>query len=132
MKMPITRPHRQQGSFLIEALISLLIFAIGLISLVGLSTQSLNQAGQSKARNDASYLASELIGEMWVSPSPATFDTGGWISRVQSALPGGNAAVTVTQGSSAQIAQVAITITWADPKNQGVQHQYATTAQIAK
>jgi type IV pilus assembly protein PilV len=117
----------QKGSVLLESLISILIFSIGLLGLVGLAAQALNQSGQSKARNDASNLASELIGDMWISASaPVGFDTTTWQARVAANLPGGTATVTPSG------TQVAIVITWADAKNAGVRHQYSTTAQITK
>lgn len=120
-------PHAQQGSFIIESLISVVIFAIGLISMIGLATQALNQVTQTKARNDASYLAGELVGDMWVSASaPNAFNTTAWQARVASTLPSGLATVTVTG------TQVDITITWTDSKNDGVRHQYQTSTQIAR
>lgn len=93
-QLPITTPSRdargmmrasQGGSFIIEALVSLLIFSIALIGLVGLSVQALNQVGQSKARNDASFLAGELISDMWVS---AAVDIDAWSNKVKAAIPG--------------------------------------------
>lgn len=119
--------HWQRGSVLLESLISVLIFSIGLIGLVGLASQALNQSGQSRARNDASNLASELVADMWISGSaPTAFDTTAWQARVAVTLPSGTATVTPTG------TQVSIVIAWPDPKNQGVQHTYSTTAQIAK
>jgi Tfp pilus assembly protein PilV len=76
--------HSQQGSFIIEAIISLILFAVGLISLMSLSAQALNQVGQSKARNDASYLVGELLSEMWVS---GTVSLTSWTTRLQAVLP---------------------------------------------
>ena len=112
---------------LLESLISVLIFSIALLGLGSLAAQALNQSGQSKARNDASNLASELIGDMWISSStPATYDTSTWQARVAANLPGGTATVTPSG------TQIAIVITWTDSKNQGVSHVYSTTAQIAK
>ena len=120
-------PALQRGSFIIESLISIVIFAVGLISMIGLATQALNQVTQTKARNDASYLAGELVGEMWVSASaPNAFNTAAWSARVASTLPSGLATVTVTG------TQVDISITWADPKNEGVRHQYQTSTQISR
>ena len=76
--------HSQQGSFIIEAIISLILFAVGLISLMSLSAQALNQVGQSKARNDASYLVGELLSEMWVS---GTVSLTSWNTRLQAVIP---------------------------------------------
>lgn len=76
--------HAQQGSFIIEAIISLVLFAVGLISLMSLTAQALNQVGQSKARNDASYVAGELLSQMWVS---GTVDLTAWTARLQTVIP---------------------------------------------
>ena len=128
--------HRQSGSFIIEALVSLLIFAVALISLVGLAVQSLNQTTQTKWRNDASNLAGDLISEMWVSASvPSAFDTtvspstsasATWLARVAAALPGSSSTVTVVGN------RVTIQINWADRKDPTVPHFYITASEIVK
>ena len=130
--------RRQRGSFIIEALISLVLFAVGLVALVGLASQSLSQVGQTRARNEASNLAGDLTGILWTLPAlPASFTAAtwadnntpidGWVDRVQ-ALPGGAATVTIA-GS-----QVTITITWSDAKGGtgGTTHNYTTATLIAK
>lgn len=125
--MKTSSAQAQRGSVLLESLISVLIFSIGLIGLVGLASQALNQSGQSRARNDASNLASELVADMWISgATPTTFDTTAWQGRVAAVLPSATATVTPVG------TQVTIVIAWPDPKNHGVQHTYSTTAQIAK
>lgn len=123
--------QQQTGSFILEALVSFVIFMLGLIALLGVAALSVNQLGQSKYRNDASYLASELIGEMWISPgTPASFinSTGytDWTSRVAETLPSGAVSNTVNG------TQIALDITWTDSKDPGVTHHYQTTAKISK
>jgi type IV pilus assembly protein PilV len=123
----ISTASRQAGVFIVEALVSVLIFMAGIIALVGIATQSINQVSQTKYRNDASYLASELLGEMWITAgSPSTFNAAAWQSRVAAELPNGAATVTVNG------TQVALDISWSDAKAGGVTHHYQTTAQIAK
>lgn len=80
----------QSGSFIIESMVSLLIFAVALIGMVALVAQGLNQVGQSKARNDASYLVGELIAEMWVN---ATLNVVAWNTQLAAAVPGATANV---------------------------------------
>lgn len=117
----------QHGSVLLESLISVLIFSIGLIGLVGLAAQALNQSGQSKARNDASNLASELVADMWISgTTPGAFDQTAWRARMTAVNPKFGATVTPSG------TQVMIKIEWSDPKDPTVVHRYETTAQIAK
>ena len=79
---------RQRGSFILEALVSLAIFSVALLGTLALVASALNQLGQTKARNDASYLAGELIADMWVS---ATVDIPTWVTRVQLLVPGATA-----------------------------------------
>lgn len=153
--MTLTSPKTQSGSFILEALVSVLIFAVGIIALMGMSAQALNQVGQSKFRNDASNLADELTGDMWIGADLASFAVAAaanpsvscpvgnaqaaataWLARVKSVLPAGCATVIVTPitttGGVVTDAQVAIDISWADNKNAGVRHQYITSMQIAK
>jgi type IV pilus assembly protein PilV len=141
----------QRGSFIIEAMVSLLIFSVALIALIGLATQALGQMGQIKSRNDASYLASELIGDMWVTATPATYDIVAWRSTTRVAdglVKLGNGLVKIsgaefpamtgsdtepcTTPSSITGTQVFICISWADSKNAGVRHFYKTATEIVK
>jgi type IV pilus assembly protein PilV len=130
MTSSISSLKRQSGVFLLEALISVLIFLIGVIALVGVSLQAVNQVGQSKYRNDASYLASELVGEMWISAgTPSTFDATAWTARVAATLPSGAATITFPGGSTTQFD---LDISWADTKDTSVTHHYRTSAQVVK
>lgn len=52
---------------LLESLIGILIFSIGILAIVALQAVSMKLAGDAKYRSDASLLAQELIGQMWVS-----------------------------------------------------------------
>ncbi len=58
--------HRhQEGSSLLEALVAILIFSIGIVALMGLQAASLKNVADSKFRADASFLANQLVGQMW-------------------------------------------------------------------
>jgi type IV pilus assembly protein PilV len=151
-----TALNKQTGAMLLEALISILIFSIGILAIVGLQTISVKQAGDAKYRSDASQLASSLIGQMWTTDqSQATlltnFQTGGsaynqWLQDVADKLPGvsGVAAnqptVNITgvsaPSSLSSIAsnKVTIKIHWATPAEtaNGIQHTYESVTQIAE
>ena len=104
---------REQGVLLLEVLIALLIFSLGVLGLVGLQASAIQQSSQSKYRADATLLANDLIGQMWVtdrtfatiSAGFASAGAGGaqynaWKARVTALLPGAGAApptVTVAQ-----------------------------------
>jgi type IV pilus assembly protein PilV len=102
MKLRLTSASKQKGSMMIEALAAILIFSLGILAMMGLQATSVKLSGDAKYRTDASMLANELIGQMWVSDrTPATLQTtyqGGagtngaaytaWITDVTNALPG--------------------------------------------
>lgn len=89
----------QQGSVVLEALISILLFSIGILAIVGLQAVSIKNVTAAKYRSDASLLVNQVIGQMWVgdktnaalvanfsSPSGASYAT--WANAVAQALPG--------------------------------------------
>jgi type IV pilus assembly protein PilV len=63
---------QQSGVMLIEALIAILIFAIGILGIVGLQANAVKQVTDAKFRSDAALLANQLIGGMWVTDRVAT------------------------------------------------------------
>ena len=101
--------NRQAGYMLLEVLVSLLIFSVGVLGLAALQAASIKNNGAAKYRIDASNLVGELIGIMWSddrTPAPVqggesalqTKFQGGqgadgagytdWRNRVQALLPG--------------------------------------------
>jgi type IV pilus assembly protein PilV len=65
MKAQTLRRNNQSGAMLLEALIAILIFSLGILAVIGLQAQSIRNSAESKYRSDASYLANQLIGRMW-------------------------------------------------------------------
>ena len=57
----------QKGTVLIESMISILIFSLGVLAVVGLQAVAVQSVTDSKSRSDAGMLANRLIGEMWVN-----------------------------------------------------------------
>jgi len=114
MKKSLPPPKRQGGMMLLEVLVSILIFAIGLLGTVAMYTRSVQNSIASEDRTRASLLADELVTTMWTSGT-ITLDTAtvdAWKLRVdagsspQTGLPGGVGAVTVASNLAT------ITITW--------------------
>jgi type IV pilus assembly protein PilV len=56
---------QQSGIMLIEALIAILIFSIGILGVVGIQASAIAASRDAKFRTDAGLLANELIGQMW-------------------------------------------------------------------
>jgi len=51
---------------LIEALIAILIFSIGILAVVGMQGAAIKNVTDSRSRSEAAFLASELLAQMWV------------------------------------------------------------------
>ena len=129
----------QSGVALLEALVGILIFSIGILALMGLQAQSIRNTVEAKYRNEAAYLANQIIGQMWVDRSNlAAYDTGGganpnmvaWENQVANTLPrvvagGANSPTIIVAGS-----QVTVTIFWQLPGSDSVQRQLSVVAQI--
>lgn len=56
---------QQSGIMLLEALIAVLIFSLGILGIVGLQASAVAASRDAKYRTDAGLLVNELIGQMW-------------------------------------------------------------------
>jgi type IV pilus assembly protein PilV len=133
-------PRRaNSGVMLIEALVGILIFALGVLAIVGLQASMTKVQTSSKFRGDASYLANGLLGTMWADDitnnltkytSTAACAAYGpcndWNMKVAAALPGGS--LTVGVPNVAYPNDVTVTINWTVP-NEGA-HTYTTSASL--
>ena len=118
MRKPLPIRAREEGVMLIEALIAILIFSIGILAVVGMQATAIKNVTESKSRSEAAFLAEELMAQMWmdqnISPPPVQVNTSnvtvanynyaasgspparlgtispptGWIGRVTTRLPG--------------------------------------------
>jgi len=125
---------------LIEALLAILIFSLGILALVGLQAAAIKQSADAKYRTEAALLTNEIIGQMWVSDRTtavlqANFNTGGttynnWFARVSGILPGVAANPPAIAIDAQGIATV--TVNWIAPNEPAgtPAHQYIAMAQI--
>lgn len=140
----------QAGSVLLEALISILIFSIGILAMVGMQATAINNVSDAKYRADAGFLADQIIGTMWAmrvastvagvtsygpdpgfACNPCNASTGNaatklWVgaSGVSAALPNPIASIAVSG------AQVTVTLGWRPPQAAGATHQHVAVAFI--
>lgn len=113
------RRSRQRGIALIEALVGILIFAFGIIGLVGLQVAMTRAQGNAKFRADAAYLGNQVIGQMWADRTNLnSYNTSGscasytpcldWQNKVASTLPQGAGTIVADPASGS----VALTVSW--------------------
>jgi type IV pilus assembly protein PilV len=126
------KPSSQQGVILLEALIGILIFSLGVLALVAMQAVSVSNVSNARYRTEAAFLANEIISEIWVdrgagyanvasyavsngsaSSVPATT----WVQKVRAQLPGSDiygpdvAIATPAAGGR----QVTVTLRWKAP-----------------
>jgi type IV pilus assembly protein PilV len=147
----VGKRHKGMAGFaLIEVMIAVLLFAIGILGLVGLQASMTQAQSESKVRADAANLIDELATVMWGELGQqaqiallADFSTAGcsgntacnaWLTKLGKTLPGG----TLTSLAFNDVADtwdinhgmVTVTLSWALPN--GSPHQYVATFNVAQ
>jgi type IV pilus assembly protein PilV len=124
-----------RGAALIEALVGILIFSIGILGLVGLQAAMTRAQGAAKFRADAAYLSSEIIGAMWADrPNLASYATApssactyqrcaDWVNKVKTGLPQGQVELSPVVSTGA----VSLTMTWTST-NEGTRSYALSTS----
>jgi type IV pilus assembly protein PilV len=139
-------PRDQRGGFLLEALVGILIFTLGVLGLFALQARAIGYSSDVQYRGEAAHLAQGYLSKMWAAPRAAlqgNFAAAGqpeydaFASTVYQRLPGADTAalapnpeVTITQppagGSVDPATNVALTdnstlvtirIRWLQPAN---------------
>ncbi|WP_434515702.1 type IV pilus modification protein PilV [Dechloromonas sp. ARDL1] len=148
LTVPTSRT-KQEGVALLEALVAILIFSIGLLGLVSLQARAIATTSDAKYRSDAAFLANKIIGVMWGDKANlAAYSSGGvagnvcdagvagananvvaWLDEVGAALPGAvaNRQRIVVDAASGQ---VSIAICWLTSPNATSYHKHEVSARI--
>ena len=115
-------PVGQAGVVLIEILVGVLVFSIGILAIVGLQAFAVEQVSDAKYRLDASMIANQYIGRMWVDQA----NLGNYVTTNQPVpeLPDGKLTITVVGTSD-----VTVTVAWTPPHS-GVAHTFSQVARI--
>lgn len=112
------KTKKQKGSFLIEALISVAIFLVGVLGILELSGVVIKQTAESKYRADASFYAQEVAGRLWADKiNIASYTSATYAPRVAlntkiaSALPSGTLNIVLTANGTGRT-DAAVTVGW--------------------
>lgn len=128
----------QQGVVLLEALIGVLIFSLGVIGLVGVQAAMLKGTTASQYRSEAGYIAQQQLGKMWADPcNLASYSTG--VPTPVASLPNGTLMIThqfsgtepndACPGGHQNIDQTTVTVTWRLP-GETMDHQVVNSTSI--
>ena len=119
--MPVAKSaRRQQGATLIEALVALLIFSIGILAVVAMQAFAVSAVSDAKYRADASFLANQALGRLWGDPANLAAHAESDVDVA--GLPQGKRTVEVNGD------RAVVTIRWQLPG--GDQHRFAAEARI--
>lgn len=123
--MTRTAPHAgQQGVMLIEALLGILIFSIGILALLGMQGVAIKNTTDARYRSEAAFLSNQIASQMWVdNGNLAQYAAAGyaprdaWDTNVASLLPGVDIAGGILAPVIAIAAgnQVTVTVQWLQP-----------------
>jgi type IV pilus assembly protein PilV len=126
----------QRGVVLVEVLVAILLFMLGVVGLVGLQGSMTRAQTEAKIRADATFLATEALGRLWSDVNNVSLYNGDgcaslprckeWQDKVGRELPGGTGAITV----DATTGDVAVTVGWSLPS--GESHQYIANTTVMK
>ena len=137
-------PAKQGGVMLLEALIALLIFSVGILAIVGMQATAIQDMGEAKYRSDAAFLANQIVADMWSNCHPtrdATYATvpahrprsiANWVNTVQARLPGASANPPIITRDAANNAMT-VTVSWQQARDNSVTapaHSYQAVAYI--
>lgn len=112
----------QQGVILIEVMVAILIFSVGVLALVGLQATMIKNTAEAKYRSEASYIAQSRIGQIWAdAANAATYVEAN--TNISTLLPSGTR--TTTQPAAGQFT---VTVTWQAPGETA--HNFTTTARV--
>jgi type IV pilus assembly protein PilV len=102
--MQTMRPGRgkQQGVMLLEALIGILIFSIGILAMVGMQAVAIRNVSDAQFRSEAAFLANDIMSEIWIDQAnAATYDAPAGVN-----CPGASVGMTPLQKWACRVARL--------------------------
>jgi type IV pilus assembly protein PilV len=141
MKHSITN-RAQRGVMLLEALIAILVFSLGILAMVGLQAVAIKNTGDAKYRSNAIFLANQVIGQMWVDRTnlsdyadPAKPKRIAWEDTIDAVLPGASGDIqqaTMVRGTTTTTV-VTVTVRWRNPGQASSEpdHRYVAVDEIS-
>ncbi|MBU3709276.1 MAG: type IV pilus modification PilV family protein [Burkholderiaceae bacterium] len=130
---------RAKGSALIESLLAILVFSVGIVSLMSLLTATLRESDNARYRSEASLLATDLVSRMWSGDRslqslkqrfyPTAAEYQDWLARVRSTLPGITGVDNLPDLRIDDERQITLTLFWQTPSD-AQKHQLVVVTRV--
>ena len=124
-------PNKQAGSSLLEALVAIVLFSVGLIGLISVQGRAVSLSADAKYRADAAFLANQIAGQMQSDTSTlssineeSSTTLSAWQADVAQALPQGSGSVAVAAPN------VTVQINWTPPQSPNTQKSFTLVTTI--
>jgi len=125
----------QSGVALIEVLVSILLFSLGILGLIGLQARAISLSVDAEDRNRAALIANDIATTMWTQRTIAIDPAAGtpsWNDRASNPQAGGLPGGTVTITAVAATTNTAdILITWRSPQRSASEQDSRLTTRVA-
>jgi type IV pilus assembly protein PilV len=115
------RRTTQRGSMMVEVLVSVVLLSVSVLGLVRVLGQSVKDSGELEYRSEASTMADETIGRMWVMDPTTLAAYATTMTGNITELPSGTRTVTVAGNV------ITVTLTWQAPGASASQYQISAT-----
>lgn len=115
------KKQTQAGFALVESMIAILIFSLGILTLIGLQSTAMRNTTQSQFRLEASLVADQRLGMIWANIP----NMGGYAETDEavSSLPDGRRTTTINKDT------VRIVVSWTPP-GESSRNTYTTVARV--
>ncbi len=118
--------HHQRGSSLLEGLLAIILFSMGLLSLLMLLSATLIESSNARYRIEASLLINDLVSHMWIGDhslnglktrfaDTTSTDYQSWFTSVSNRLPGVSAKTNTPQITIDDARNVTVNLRWQVP-----------------
>jgi type IV pilus assembly protein PilV len=116
----------QDGVVLVEGLIAIVIFAFGILAIIGMQGATVRQSTDAKYRVDAAFVVNQTLGTMWAADRTnlAAFAA---TNKVVSSLPDGKLTVVVGAPTANNNVPVTVSVSWQSPGEKKAHTHMSTT-----
>jgi type IV pilus assembly protein PilV len=109
-----SRCRRAQAGFtLLETLVAILIFSIGLLGVIGLQARSIRFAVDGDDRNRAALMADSMIATLWANNKSSDLLTAAELTALAASAVGGPQGAAASASAAGGV--VTITVAWRPP-----------------